>query len=286
MEEILKMIGNYFAENAVNWLIGGLILVISVGLGVLIALITWKNLAFKNKVTNSATVQDISHEKEVAKAYFKTGHTTIELEKIGFFVGALTTLAQKIPEKYANTKLYEIYSKENLKYNDKFILRESVKLHLDFTVYELVYFLRSFANGLNEEILKFLNTIGLKTAYFLAHNFGKKAFGETPKNAEDLTIAQLIDIITKLTKKKTEEELPKDENKIKAFFGGFVDKVKGVLGGAIKNVGLKIGNSVIDDLALQTIELFAEEINKLYSEQFKEQIANSSSADDSAKESA
>ena len=200
--------------------------------------------------------------------------------------------SEKVPEKYANTKLYEVLSKESSKCGDKFLLREDVKLHLDFTVYELVYFLRSFAHGLNEEILTFLNSFGIKTTYFLAKNLGKKVFGEMPKNAEDVTIAQLFNIISLFFKQKeeikieeTEEDLEK-KNKIKSFFGGLVEKVKGVVGGALKNAGVKLTNSVVDDLALQTIELFAEEINKLYSEQFKEQIPAPEQGETLAKESA
>ena len=237
--------------------------------------------------------QEISQEVEWAQDYFKSGNTTFKIEKVGFFVGALVGLIEKIPAKYGESRLYELLDKEKTKIGEEYILTENLKVNLDFTVYELVYFLRSFAQGLHQEILKFLNDWDAKLVYNGARVFGKKALGELPKNAEDTTIAQLIDIIGKLFTKKDEPqgevEPTPPENKIKAFFGGIADKVKGVISGAtnaVKKVVANYANKRVDDFACAVIALFAEEINKLYSEQLKGQISQNSQVSSAEKESA
>lgn len=293
MEEFLKNVGNFFVNTANNWLIGGLFLIASALLGFLLTHIAWRNLVVGKKKNGGLPPQEISQEVEWAQNHFKSGNTDFKIEKVGFFVGALVGLLEKIPAKYGDGKLYEVLDKEKTKVGEEYILTENLKLNLDFTVFELVYFLRCFSQGLNREILKFLNDWDAKIVYNGARIFGKKAIGELPKNAEDTTIAQLIDIISKLSAKKDEpngegQTAPPD-NKIKAFFGGIADKVKGVISGAVnavKNIGVSYANKRVDDFACAVIALFAEEINKLYSEQFKSQISQIPQTDCEKKESA
>lgn len=290
MQEILNSIGNYFAESAVNWLICGLLLIIGTILGVVTAHLVWKNLTFKKKDERTTEIKSVDKEIESARAYYKDAKTQLDLEKLGFFVGALTALLEKIPEKYGDGKFYEVLNKDTFKFKGEPILNESVKVNFDFTVYELVYFLRSFVNGLNEEVLNFLDSFVGKSAYFIGKGYAKNFIGNLPKNAKDVTIAQLIELISNLIKQKdggnNELDAEKPQSKIQAFFGGIFDKVKGAINNALVGAGKSIGNVIVDNLAEKVIALFAEEINKLYSEQFKEQISQKSQNKNAVKESA
>ena len=262
MEKFIEIININWVHQAIG--IG--VFLLGVMLGAITVAIIWKKFAFREKEQDK-TPKDVSYITQNAISAYDNGNSSLDMSKLGYLCEALTYLLEKIPAEYGNTKAYKIISKENLKINGKEVLASDLSLKLDFTVYEILGFINCLAEQIRGEIYSILNSKAVK----VIGGIGKIALknkmqaDDRHKDLDDITIESLRRTISLLTKKEETEE--KRENKIASFFKPLVDKVKGL--------ALDIANPRVDVYAREIIEIFAIELNKLYSGQLKEKTVRS-----------
>lgn len=242
--------------NWVHQLIGALCFMAGAILGALVICILWKKFAAKQK-TKEKVVKDIEYIAQNAISVYQNGKSKLEIEKISYLCEAITYLLDKIPQEYGNSKVYDVLKKQDLKITDKEILLSDLGVRLDFTVYELLGFINCLASELRGEVYSLLESKLGKLAWGVGKIAFKNTLGEenNAKNLDEITVKALQSVIAKLTNK------PKKEDNAQGFFAPILDKAKGVAFG--------VANTYLDVYVKEIIEIFANELNKLYSGQFK-----------------
>lgn len=248
---------NSIPKNWVNQSIGLLFFICGILLGVIIVSVIWKKFTLKDKKKDSVEKIDISNQLERAIKEYVNADTDINLEKLGYFCKAITDLLEEIPPIYGSTKLQDVLTKQEISVKGNQFLVSDVRLYLDFTVYELLYFVRAIAKNIENEIGKMLNSIEGRAISTVGKLIGKKTLRENAKkDLDDITVEALFRTVKRLINKKEPEN----------FFGEIVSKVKKF---AFNKVAMPIGNALIDKYVIDVIEIFAEEINNLYSQEYK-----------------
>jgi len=267
MEKIIEFITEkaYNESIAFLFLIGGMIL------GVVTVIVVYKLFAIKKRDKKTPlAIRDITQIKNEAVAKFEYAETGFEKEKLTVFFESLNVLLKYIPIEYnPKTRLYDIIDSDTVKF-----LESGLKTSLDFTVYELVWFIRIFAEELHGVLRKLIESKGVKAVY----GVGRFATGVMVKeklntDPEEVKIAQIVEVLgkfkNKFPKKPTEV---KNESKIKKLFSPVIEKIKEVA----KDVALGFVTDKASDLAdnyiVEIIEIFAEELNLLYSGNISERI--------------
>ncbi len=249
MKELLQI-------NWVHQLIGALCFMAGAILGALVICILWKKFASKQK-TKEKVIKGVDYIAQNAISVYQNGKSKLEIEKISYLCEAITYLLDKIPQEYGNSKVYDVLKKPDLKIADKEILFSDLGVRLDFTVFELLGFINCLASELKGEIYSLLESKLGK----LAWGVGKLAFvnnmskEDRQKKLDDITVGALYNATKKLFEKT------KVENATGGFFKAIVDKAKGV--------AIGVANTYLDVYVKEIIEIFANELNKLYSGQFK-----------------
>lgn len=248
-------------KNWINQSIGLLFFICGIILGVVVVSVIWKKFTLKDNKKEIVEKTDVSSLVERAKMEYKGADTDVNLEKLGYLCKAITDLLEEIPPIYGTTKLYDVLAKEEVVIKGNHFLVSDVRLYLDFTVYEFLYFVRAIAENMREEVEKLLNSFEGKAISTVGKFVGKKTLQENvKKDLDEITVEALFRTVKQLLKKK------EPENKTKSLFGEVVDKAKKI---ALNKVAMPIGNSLIDKYAIDVIEIFAEQINNLYSEEYK-----------------
>ena len=267
MEKIIEFI----TEKAYNEAIAFLFLIGGMILGVVTVIVVYKLFAIKKRDKKTPlAIRDITQIKNEAVAKFEYAETGFEKEKLTVFFESLNVLLKYIPIEYnPKTRLYDIIDGDTVKF-----LESGLKTSLDFTVYELVWFIRIFAEELHGVLRKLIESKGVKAVY----GVGRFATGVMVKekldtDPEEVKIAQIVEVLgkfkNKFPKKPTEA---KNESKIKKVFSPVIEKIKEVA----KDVALGFVTDKASDLAdnyiVEIIEIFAEELNLLYSGNISERI--------------
>lgn len=249
--EILKI-------NWVHQLIGAGLFVLGAILGAIAVSIIWKRFTLREKEENKIK-KDVSYITQNAISVYENGNSKLSLEKITYICQAIAYLLKEIPQEYGNSRVYDVIKKEDFKIANKQILLSDLKLHLDFTVYELLSFINSTAEQLKVEVYRLLNSRVGKMAIGAGRLLLKNRLqeGEREKDLDDITLSALVSLVSSLTA-KTEE---KEESKLKAFFKPVADR--------LKNAALDVANGYLEVYVKEIIEIFASEINNLYSGQHK-----------------
>lgn len=252
---------NSIPQNWVNQSIGLLFFICGIILGVIAVSVIWKKFTLRDKKKESVEKTDVSSLIERAKMEYKDADTEINLEKLGYFCKAITDLLEEIPPIYGATKLHDVLAKEEVDIKGNRFLVSDVRLYLDFTVYELLYFVRAIAENMRKEVEKLLNSFEGKAISTVGKFVGKKTLQENvKKDLDEITVEALFRTVKQLLKKK------EPENKTKSFFGEVIDKAKNF---AFNKVAMPIVNPLIDKYVIDVIQIFAEEINNLYSKEYK-----------------
>ena len=248
--EILKI-------NWVHQLIGFACFVAGAILGAFIVSILWKKFASKQRVKNKE-IKDVDYITQNAISVYQNGKSKLEIAKISYICEAITYLLDKIPLEYGNSKLYDVLKKEDFKIANKELLMSDLSLHLDFTVYELLGFTSCLAAELKGEVYSFLDSRLGKFAWGVGKAVLKNKISkeDKTKHLDDITISALVHVVAELLKE------PKEESKSKGFFKSIIDAAKGA--------ALGFANNQVDVYVKEVIEIFANELNKLYSGQLKE----------------
>ena len=243
--------------NWVHQLIGASFFAIGAILGAIIVCILWKKFASKQK-GKEKTVKDVDYITQNAVSVYQNGKSKLEIEKISYVCEAITYLLDKIPLEYGNSKVYDVLKKQDIKFKSKEILLSDLSIHLDFTVYELLGFINCLAGQLKGEVYSILDSKLGKLAWGVGKVAFKKTLGEenSGKNLDEITVKALLNVISKLTNR------PKNESNAQGFFKSISDKAKGV--------ALGVANTYVDVYVIDIIEIFANELNKLYSGQLKQ----------------
>lgn len=262
MEQIIEI----FKINWVHQLIGVALFAIGTLLGAIAIMIIWKRFTLRKRGEDK-TVKDVSHLTQNALTAYEEADSKIEIKKITYICEALTYLLDAIPLEYGNTKAYDVIAKEDVKVKGKEVLLSDLSVHLDFTVYELLGFINSLAEQIRGEIHLLLNSSEGKLVWFV----GKLALrskiqaDDRRKDLDEITVESLWNVVLSLLEKDGIAE-EKQDGKVKSFFKFLAGKAKDI---AISNVALPVGNYYIDKYVKDIIVIFAEELNKLYSKQYK-----------------
>ncbi|MBE5742778.1 MAG: hypothetical protein E7360_05660 [Clostridiales bacterium] len=246
MDKIIQFI----TEKAFNETIALLFFIGGVILGGIAVYVIYRLFALKKREKKSANgVKDVTPIKNEAISYFTACDEGFNEKKLTSLLTASSIILSEIPKEYnKNTKLRRILNAEDVKF-----LEEDLKISLDFTVYEAIYFLREFLEELQAEILKFLNAKPVKLVYGvgkIVNAFTVKQ--EITKNAEDLKLSQVIEII---------KRLKPDPQKKKGVIGSLVGKALN----KIKPIALDKTVDVLEPYCVEILEILADKINLLYS---------------------
>lgn len=257
MDKIIQFI----TEKAFNETIALLFFIGGVILGGIAVYFVYRLFALKKREKKSANgVKDVTPIKNEAISYFTACDEGFNEKKLTALLTASSIILSEIPKEYnKNTKLRRILNAEDVKF-----LEEDLKISLDFTVYEAIYFLREFFEELQAEILKFLNAKPVKLVYGVGkvvNAFTVKQ--EITKNAEDLKLSQVIDIVktVKSSKKNQDGETVKE----KGIVGKLFDKVKDKVKSKVLPIALDKTVDVLEPYCVEILEILADKINLLYS---------------------
>ena len=225
-------------------------------LGALVICILWKKFASKQK-TKEKVVKSVEYIAQNAISVYQNGNSKLEIEKISYLCEAITYLLDKIPLEYGNSKVYDVLKKQDIKFKSKEILLSDLSIHLDFTVYELLGFINCLAEQLKGEVYSILDSKLGKLAWGVSKVVLKNKIDEEDreKRFDEITIRAFANVVLELLNKTEEKES-------KGFFKSISDKAKGV--------ALGVANIYIDVHVIDVIEIFANELNKLYSGQLKQ----------------
>ncbi|MBR2384027.1 MAG: hypothetical protein IKA99_00285 [Clostridia bacterium] len=244
--------------NWVHQLIGLGFFALGIIVGAIVVLVLWKNFAQRDKKQNK-TPKDVFYLTQNAISAFDNGNTDLQIEKISYVCEALVYLLDKIPQEYGNTKVYEVLKKEAFKINGKEVLLSNLNMHLDFTVYELLRFINGISEKMRAEVYSILNSKLGKTAWGIGKFIFKNDIQEKDRNKslDDITVGAIVNTVISICNKIKE----KPESKINGFFKPFAKTAQ--------NLAFGVANSQIDYYVKDIIEIFANELNKLYSGQLK-----------------
>ena len=259
----MQKILDWLSKNAVNNLISLLFFVCGLILGVLVVGIVLRFLKNgKVKTRKKTTVSIESFVDGVAEDYLLESVKLGE-EKLSQLLSVACKLFEEIPKYYnKNVKFFEVLKAKDFKF-----LQKDVKICFNFSVYEGLRFLRATIDALQEEIYLVLDHGVVKGIYGVGKivNFFTKTI-KAPKNIDDFLISDAFEIVDKFTNpnKKIEKEIKgKEKNLIK----------KG-----LKKVGEKVGDvansafsKTLDNYVQDFIRKFAQILNLLYSDGFKEE---------------
>ena len=273
MEKFIEFI----LEKAYNETIALLFLVGGMVLGGVLAFFIYKIFAIKSKQSKKAeTLSDITLIKREAVDIFENNDDDLNISQLTAISQAISVLLNEIPLTYnKKTKFRTVLSAEEISF-----LEQDLKISLDFTVYQAIYFLRAFFKELKVEILKILNSKEVKLVYGVGKIANKLTLKQdnVTKRVEDLKLSTVIEII-KSIREKTQK---KEANEQKGFLKKIFDKVKG------KGVTIAKEKTLdfLEPYVIEIIEIFAEKINLLYSGQIAREETFFSLNDLSEKESA
>ncbi len=260
MQELL----NWLGKNIVNGLISLLIFILCAVLGGVIAYITLLFLKSGKQKTRKKTTKSIeSFVDKVVDDYYSQD-VKLGKEKLTQLLSVASKLFEEIPKNYkSNVKYFEI-----LKANDFDFLQKDVKISLEFATSESIRFLRATINALKEEVYLFLDNGVVKGLYGAGKVFNFFArFGDIPKNPEDLLVSEVLEIIEKISNPNKQVKKQLSEQKEK----GLIKKGIEIIGGKAKDVGISFATTAVDKYLEDFIREFAQIINLLYSDGFKDE---------------
>ena len=260
---MIKML-EFLSKKAFNEVIAFLFLIIGVTLGLILAWVILKVFSDKNiKQKPCKQVVCVDEIKEKAIDIFLSKLTKFENEKITLFSGATTYLLEEIPKIYNNkTKFYTV-----IKNNDFSFIKQDVKICLDFTVYEGVYFIRSLICSLEKCANDILETGMVKVAYGVSRSTVNTLSGKNfPPKVGDCNIKDILTVL----KFKGKIRVKTQSKCKKGFFKSVIEKV---LKRATDTV-VDRANCAVDEHIAWLLDIVAEELNLLYSDSFRRGIAS------------
>ena len=260
MQEII----NWLIKNAGNGLISLLIFILCAVLGGVIAYITLLFLKNGKQKSRKKTTKSIECFVDGVVEDYYSQDVKLGKEKISQLLSVASNLLEEIPKNYkSKVKYFEI-----LKAKDYDFLQKDVKVSLDFTASESVRFLRATINALREEVYLFLDSGVVKVLYGAGKvvNFFAR-FGEVPKKPEDLLVSEVFEIIEKFSNPNNQVKKQLNEQKDK----GLIKKGLEIIGGKAKGVATSLATSAVDKYVEDFIREFAQIINLLYSDGFKDE---------------
>jgi hypothetical protein len=250
MENLIQWI----TENAFNETIALLFFFGGVVLGGILTYVIYTIFSkSKAKVKPASYKKDVTEIKNQAVSEILNSEGGFDKQKLNALLQAINVILTEIPKEYDK----KVNFVEILNASDVDFLENSVNVSLDFTAYEMIYFVRFFFEELRREVLKFLNCGHVKFVY----GVGKVANAvfikeEMAKNVEDLKVSQVIEIIRKV-KPNPEKE--------KGVIGKLVGKVFGKVVKKVAPIALNKSADIIEPYLIEVIEIFAEHVNLLYS---------------------
>ena len=255
---------DFITKKAFNETIAFLFLILGLIIGLFLTWIILKAFSIKQqRPTSFKPIEDIGQIEKNAVEIFNGELTKFESKKLTLLSSSICLLLESIPSLYqSDVSYYTVVKKEDFD-----LVEKDVKVCLDFTVYEAVYFMRSLVCSIDGWENGILEKGIVKFAYGVGRNaispFGEKRLS---KNAGDCNLKDLIFILNAKIKKTEKENVKKPDSIVKKF----VNKVKN----KAKNIVVDKANSVVDEHIAQLLGIIATELNLLYSDSFKFGVAS------------
>ena len=254
----------WLQKNAVNGLISLLIFIGGVGLGVLVFSLALRFLKNGKEKPRKILTANVEPFVDGVIDEFESEKVKVGKEKITQLLTVASKLFEEIPQNYQKSvKYYEI-----LKAKDFDFLENDLRINLDFSLCEGVRFLRATVGALKDEIYLVLEDGVVKVAYGAGkiYNFFKKT-ADVTKKPEDLLISDGVEIVKQWF-----------------FHQKNPDKKKGIVGKVGGKILTEVGSAMTDKYLKDFIREFAQIINLLYSDGFKEEKQNDIAQSTSVKE--
>ena len=260
MQEIIE----FLKGDAVNRVIALLLFIVGVIIRALVVSITWDNFTAKSGGRRKVKREQIDGEIESAISIYTKEKTKLEIKKLSRFAEALTYLLEVIPNLYGETKIYEVIEKQDVKIGGAEILLKDAKIRLDFTVYELLYFIREFAVQMENEVNKIIDSTFGKVTWGIAKVVfsGKITADDKKRRLDDITVESFRSTVLQI--------IEKEENEESGIFKKLAKSAKSTIGKVSMPIVKGVTGRQADKCVKDIITIFANEINSLYSGEHKE----------------
>ena len=257
----MQKILDWLIKNAGNNLISLPIFVGGVILGVLVVSVILRFLKNGKVKTRKKDTVDIADFVDGVVDNYRLEKVKIGKEKLAQLVNIACKLFEEIPQNYQeNVKYYKVLQAEDFSF-----LQEDVKVDLNFTVCEGLRFLRATVDALQEEIYLVLSNGVVKGFYGAGRiiNFFTKTTN-APKRIDDFLISDVFEVIEQFSNGKKKKQT---EEKEKSLIQKGLQKV----GGKVVDVANSALSNAVDNYVEDFIYKFAQILNLLYSDGFKDE---------------